>query len=678
MPQNPRAPSGSGRQPAPADLAREGLPISDFDRAFSLHREGRVAEALPLYRRAAAETPARSEALYLLGLAHCQTGDLGPGTVLIRRSLDVAPAGAEPWGHLGNALAALERYSAAARAYRRALTLAPGHAEALANLASVHAIERQPAPAETGFRRALALAPLHAPAAYGLALLLREQGRLAPAAAAFSILLRGHPGHAEAHEKLATVLLAQQRFAASLAHARQACALKPAGAEIHHTLAKIHAAADRIPDAVISYRRTLALSPGDAEAHSNLIFALDFDPRQSIEAQQAVRRAWYERHAALLPRSEPHVARVPGRRLRIGYVSADFRHHSAAYGFGGLIFARDPSRFEAVLYSGVTSSDDLTGRFRAAADLWRDCATLPDDALAAQIVADRIDILVDLSAHTGGNRLAVFARKPAPVQVTGWGQATGTGLPTIDWFMADPVLVPGPARRFFAEQIVDLPCFMSYAPPAHAPEVTVRPDGPPAFGCLNRLSKVSGDALDVWGALLRRMPTARLLMKDPALDDPSQRERILAALRRRGVAPDRVALRGRTPHREHLATYGEVDVALDPFPHNGGITSFEALWMGVPVVALLGRTLPGRASGAILHALGPSKWAATSTEDYIGIATALIADREELRRRRETLRETLANSVVCDPVRYCRAVEEAYREMWRAYCTHGEDRGRAG
>jgi protein O-GlcNAc transferase len=466
---------------------------------------------------------------------------------------------------------------------------------------------------------------------------------------------------------------AQGRLEEAERRYRRSLELSPDYAEGWSNLAVTLRAAGRFDEAVACWDRALALAPGNAVLHSNLIFALDFHPRVTAEAAFAERRRWNDRHARPLRAAwAPHDNDPdPDRRLRVGYVSADFREHSAAVVFAAVVASHDHGRFDVVCYSSVTRPDAVTAGFRLAADAWRDVAGLTDEALAAQIRADGIDVLVDLSGHSSGHRLLAFARKPAPVQVTAWGHALGTGLDAMDYFFADPVTVPPAARRWFSEEVVDLPAFVCYDPPVDAPEAGPLPAlaaGHVTFGCLNRRAKMSEDAVAVFARVLRAVPGSRLLVKDEAFNDRATARRLVEGFAAHGVEAARLEILGGSSRGDHLAVYGRVDLALDPFPHGGGVSALEALWMGVPMVTLAGDRIPGRMGASFLATLGLDDLVATTADEYVARARAWAADLPRLGRLRGALRQRMERSPLADAGLYTRAVEDAYRALWRRWC----------
>jgi predicted O-linked N-acetylglucosamine transferase (SPINDLY family) len=414
----------------------------------------------------------------------------------------------------------------------------------------------------------------------------------------------------------------------------------------------------------------LAINPNDDVALQSRIFSLDFCAGDDA-LQQAARSEWWHRIGARISaRHPPHHENGldPTRRIVVGYVSGDFRHHSAAYAFRPVLQNHDKSQFEVICYSTSPTKDDVTNSFRHISDQWRDVVRWSDEQLADCVRADKVDILIDLSGHTKGNRLRVFARKPAPIQVTAWGHASGNGCPTIDYLFADPVMIPARIRDLFAEQIYDLPCTIIIEPPPldqRASEPPVTSNGYVTYGVFTRASRLSNSALETWGRILRSDVTSRLIVKDRLLNDVSIQTRLIENLAAHGITSDRVSLMGSTSREEHLAAYRHVDICLDPFPDGGGVSTWEALHMGVPVVTKLGSSRSSRIGGAILSAIDMSGWVAVNEDQYVDIALQSTAGR--LRTIRNKLPGLIAAQ--CSPAAYTRAVEKAYRAMWEKYCS---------
>ena len=591
-----------------------------------------------------------------------------------RRAVMLAPANPDDRYNLAEILGRLGRRSEAMAGYLRALAIDPQFAEAwqgcALTLQTLHFHER----AVTCYDRVLALRPDHEEVP-----ILRLNAALAPrdrrAGLQVEKLLSTVPRTAKGLMARGCALRTLGRFDEAVTSHRKSLAIDPSVAETFLNLAASQMSLS-LPDAAAgSYRRALAVRPTYAVAHSNLIYLADYLPELDFAAHQAERRRWADAQRRGVPVPGPHDnVRDPERVLRLGYVSSDFCSHSAAHIFELILHRHDRSRFELFFYSGVTHEDDTTRSFRALASGWRSTVGVAPDVLARQIRADGIDILIDLSGHTEGNHLTTFLRKPAPVQVTAWGHAVGTGLREIDYFFADPVFIPEDVRPLFPERIYDLPCVIVSAPPADAPEVAPAPalaTGQVTFGCFNRAFKVSAIAMATWARLLAAVPGSRLLFKDRAFDVASTRDLFRAEFAQLGIAPERLVFRGGTSRRDHLAAYAEIDIALDTFPTNGGVTTCETLVMGVPTVALLGRSPAGRVSAAILSAIGLGDWAASDLDAYVAVAAERAGNVPALAALRADLRRRFLASPVGDPAAYTRAVEAAYRDMWRQWCRSG-------
>jgi len=425
--------------------------------------------------------------------------------------------------------------------------------------------------------------------------------------------------------------------------------------------------------AISHFDRAIELKPDHEEAITKKIFALAFWEHTNFAAEQAARRDWWERIGNRIPRRQLAPRPLdPDKRLVIGYVSSDFRNHSAALCFLPVYRHHDHKNFQIISYSCSPQTHAVTDSFRAMSDVWVNAVNLSDEELGSRIEADGVDVLVDLSGHTAGNRLRVFASKPAPVQVTAWGHATGTGLPTIDCLLADPVTVTKDAHGLFAERVIyDLPCAISIEPETDSivADAPVLRNGYVTFGVFNRIEKISDAALAVWSKIMHALPDSRIVIKHGALEDPMLRDQLTARFVNCGISVDRVSCVGVTTRPDHLKAFENVDISFDPFPQNGGVSTWESLQMGVPVVAKLGSCNSARVGGAILKSLGLDDWVGDDDDSYIAIALQKAANPSELQSVRRGMRARIAQSASGNSAIYTAKVEEAYRTLWRDYCS---------
>jgi predicted O-linked N-acetylglucosamine transferase (SPINDLY family) len=364
---------------------------------------------------------------------------------------------------------------------------------------------------------------------------------------------------------------------------------------------------------------------------------------------------------------------IPDRRLRIGYVSPDFRAHSVASFLEPVLARHDTDNFDVVCYAQVAHPDRTTERLRQLAGHWRDTCAQSDEQVANMIRQDRIDILVDLAGHTRNNRLTVFTHRPAPIQLTYLGYPNTTGLPQIDYRLTDALADPPEADALHTERLVRLPRgFLCYSAPQDAPAVSPLPAtavGHITFGSLNNLAKVNEQVVELWARVLHAVPGAQLLLKGKALCDQATAGRFVEMFARHRIPADRLRLASWAATRaQHLTTYAQVDIALDPFPYNGTTTTCEALWMGVPVVALAGDRHAARVGVSILTHVGLREFIATTPDDYVRTAAGLAADRARLVALRASLRRRMADSPLCDGAAFTRDIEATYRAMWETWC----------
>jgi len=681
-----------------------------LERARALQALGILPDARAVYRQLLKLSPSHFDALYALGRLEYGAQSYNEAEPLLRGAVAANPRSADAHKHLAATLKALRRLEEAQESYRRGLALNPHDAVALNNLGnlcrdlnglqeSVDSFDKAVAirgdiaeihynrgltllelarydDALASFDRALTINPGYAAALSDRGSALCWLGRYGEALDCFDRSLALAPANAGAWTNRAQVLLQMNRVSDSIESCDRAFALLPDAPDAHAVviLGQCFERLGRIKEAVASYDTALAIRPDLEPAISNRIFCLDFAENANFEALRDARRIWWERIGAPIAASAPRHHqndRDPDRRLIIGYVSPDFRLHSAALAFKPVLRHRDKTQFEIVCYSCSTRKDSVTDEFRQMADRWRDASQWTEERLARQIREDAVDVLVDLAGYTEGNRLRTFARKPAPIQVHGWGHITPPGLPTIDYVFADPVSIPSQVRHLFCETIYDLPCILTVEPLppglTHA-ETPALANGFVTFGVFNRINKITDAATELWSRVLAAVPHSRLLLKHGALDDAVVRGNLLDRFARFGAPAERIALMGSTPRLEHLAALNNVDICLDPFPHNGGASTWEALQMGVPVIARLGNTQAGRAAAAILTAAGMPDWVAGGEEAYLDIAVGWASRISELAAVRRALPARIAASAAGDPVRYAEAVGNAYRTMWRAYC----------
>ena len=555
---------------------------------------------------------------------------------------------------------------------REVLRRDPSCASAHYALAVVRAGEGSPKEAAEHFQESLALKPGEVKALNGLGVVLQRLGRFEEAGSCYQEAVRIDPRYQDAQVNLALLLKDHGRLCAAERQLTHALALQPDAVRLCYNLANVLQLQGRSVDAVAAYRETLRLDPDHLDARQNLLFALHYSSRFSdgqifAEHLAATQRGIF--HPDRVLRASGGSAPPAGRRIRIGYFSPDFRNHAVACFIEPIMAHHDKNRFEVYCYANTARPDQTTQRLMGLAEGWRDIYRVGDEEAARLIAADRIDILVDLAGHTSGNRLPLFARKPAPIQVTWIGYPDTSGVPGMDFRItdrhADP---PGTTEQFHSERLIRLErAFCCYLPPQSSPAVGALPllaAGRVTFGSFNNLAKVTPEVIALWARVLLTVPGSRLLMKCPPLGDAELCARILELFRGEGVAPERIELHPGNPSpAEHLAQYGRVDIALDTYPYNGTTTSCEALWMGVPVVSLAGTRHASRTGVSILTNCGLAHLVAQSADEYLCIAGALARDPGKLQELRAGLRGRIASSPLMNGAEVTRELEAAFVGM---------------
>jgi predicted O-linked N-acetylglucosamine transferase (SPINDLY family) len=609
--------------------------------AIQDHQAGRLQAAEQIYRQILAVEPNQADAWHLLGVVSAQLGQHQAGIEHIRQALALRPNWAEAQNNLGNALRERGQLAEAVVCCQRAVQLKPDFVEAHNSLGVAFAKQGKPDEAAARFQQALELDPRFAKAHCNLGNVFRDQGKLDEAVACF----------------------------------RQALELQPDFAEADYNLGNAFKDQGQPDEAVACYRRVLELRPDFAAAHSNLLYTLNFcalGPGCDARTIYEEHRRWDQEHAQPLANFiAPHANdRSPDRRLRIGYVSPNFRSHPVGIFLLPLLESHDHRDFEVYCYADVVRPDAMTAGLRGCADVWRDIVGLADDHVAHLVRQDRIDILVDLTLHMDHNRLLVFARKPAPVQVTYLAYCGTTGLGAMDYRLTDPFLdPPGEDRQIYSEESICLPeSYWCYRPPIETPPGNALPAleaGHISFGSLNNFCKVTAAVLVTWSRILLAVPGSCLLLH---AHSGGHRNRVRSFFVDQGIASERLTFAGFLPTAEYFALYRQIDVALDPFPYGGGTTTCDALWMGVPLVSLAGATAVGRSGLSILSNLGLGELVAHDSEEYVRIAVELSSDLPRLSELRATLRQRMQRSALMDAPRFARNIEAAYRTMWQRWC----------
>ena len=635
------------------------------------------ADAAAHYRRALDLRPQAPRTWNSLGIVLAGQRLFAEAEAAFRRVVELDPDHAKGWNNLGNALAELGRVGEAVAAYRSAFGLGFSDAALHQNLAGLLFQAGEYAAAEEHFRRLLRHRPGDPPAVRRLAEVLVKRTAFDAAAALLRDLCRRHPDDAEARWRLGNVLTEKGDLGEAARCYREALARHPDNPAFLHHLGTALMMAGRIGEAADTYRRAMAAMPNNRLSHASLLFVLCYDPDAAPEAVFEEHKAWGAKYTPA-PAAPPAFAnaRDPERRLRVGYVSPDLRGHPVGRFIEPAVARHDPERFELFCYDEfLRPPDALTGRLQEKVRHWRNVRGRSDEDVAALVRADGIDILVDLAGHTASNRLGLFGRRAAPVQVTYLGYPNTTGVPARDYLITDAVVDPDDRPALLTEAPVRLPGgFCCFAPRLQTPGVAPAPalrNGYVTFGCTHNQAKLNGRVLDLWAGVLRAVPAAKLLLARHTLTDEACAD-LYAQFAARGVGRDRLEVRRPAAGTGgHWTVYHEFDVALDPFPWSGHTTSCEGLWMGVPTVTLRGLAHAGRMVASVMTHAGLPDWVADTPEQYVGVARKWAADVPGLAALRAGMRARLLKSPLCDEAGFTRNLEAAYRTMWRAWCEGG-------
>jgi predicted O-linked N-acetylglucosamine transferase (SPINDLY family) len=609
-----------------------------FAEALAAQSSGDLARAEQLYRQLLAVDPDQPSPLVNLASVLTSTQRAREALELLAHAVAIAPDHANAHSAKGLAHQQLAELDEAEACFARALAIDERHLGALNNWAMVCSARRQSERAFELYRRALQVDPDCLPALQNLGVLFTEVGKLSEAEACYQRGLAVDPKSGPMHCNLANVLCRRGRAAEALGHLGQA----------------------------------LAACPHEVDWHSNLLLTLHYLEGPTREEVFREHRRWARLRRADRFHLPPKVDDARERRLRIGYVSPDFRAHAVAFFIAPILREHDRESFEIIAYANVQAPDAFTDKLRGLSDAWHNVFGIGDEELAERVRRDRIDVLVDLAGHTAGHRLLTFALAPAPLQLTYLGYPDTTGVASIGYRLTDAICDPPGSEAFHTESLLRIPGGMHcYEPPSGAPEVSDAPvtrRGHLTFGSFNNTCKITGSTVARWARVLRAVPDSRMWMKFPTLADERTADAYRAAFAQHGVDPARVTMRGsHYDHGDHLAEHAEVDVILDAFPYNGTTTTCEALWMGVPVLSRVGDRHVARVGKSLLSQVRLDHFACDDDEALVAVATRLASPTgvAELVALRATLRYTMIHSPLCDAAYKARAIEAAIRDAWQ-------------
>ncbi len=667
-----------GKPEIAVDCIKRSLALAPFNDDYHCHLAlayqamGHSDDALACYREALRLQPASIAAHNGMGNILNHQRKFVEAVASYQRALALDPKRAEAHGNVGVALQNQGNLEEAETHCREAIRLNPKYTDAYNNLGNVQSARGKLDEAIMSYREAIRLNANFALAHNNLGAALQLQGQLDEAAASCLQALRCRPDYPEAHNNLATVLQAQGGLDEAEQHLREALRRRPTYTQALNNLGGVLQLQGKLTDAANCFREVMRLNPNDASAFSNLLLCWNYDPNIDPETLFAEHRDWGNRHGQFTCAGPaPGHDRDPARRLRVGYMSPDLWLTPIANFLEPILANHDPLQVEAICYAQVSAPDAMTARLQALAHGWRSISGLDDAQVRNLILADGIDILVDLAGHSSKNRLRVLAHKPAPIQVTYLGYPNTTGLTAVDYCLTDAIVDPPGEPAHFTEELIRLPQgFCSYTAFA-APEVNASPalrNGFVTFASLHSLPKLNAGVFDLWSLILRAVPTAHLLIFRHSLQG-KVKDAIFDRLTERGIEPARIELRHKLESNGNFLTvYHGVDISLDTFPWSGHTTVCDALWMGVPTVTLRAESHAGRMGASVLTSAGLADFIADTPEQYVEIASRLAQDLNRLAGLRSQLRQQVRNSPLCDGKGFTRSLEAAYRTMWLRWC----------
>jgi len=651
------------------------------------YAQGKFDEAQHCYQQALALNPNFGEAQYNLGVVFEEQGKLEEAISCYQDTLITNPSHISAHYNLGGVFYKQKKITEATIYYQNALAINPKHYESLNNLGNILCKQMKFSEAVSCHQRALAINPDSIETLNSLAVALYKLGKYEEAIHFYRRVLALNPKLVETINSIGGIYYRQGKFAKAIKYYKQALSVDPEHIWAINNLGNVYKGKGLVDESIEYLKKIFEIRPDYAASHSNFLLTLNYSPSYDRASLFKEHQKFNEQHALPLAESiKPHSnERDPDKRLKIGYMSQDFRKHSVAYFIEPILANHDSEQFEIHCYYNHTQNDEVTQRLKKCTNKWVNTVELSDEEIVEQIRKDEIDIMVDLMGHTGMNRILVFAKKPAPIQMTYLGYSNTTGLTTIDYLLTDHYVNPEGSEKFNSETLIRMPnSYFCYGPGDETKNVQV--NSLPAlqndyitFASFNVRPKLSPQLLKLWSTILKEIPNSKLLLKSRnyadvvSQTDRYEREKIFEEyFADLDVEFNRVIIEGFSPSmQEHLEMYHKVDIALDSFPYNGATTTCEALWMGVPVVNLVGETHVSLMGLSILSTLGLEELIAYTPEEYVDICINLASDLDYLESIRQEMRERMLASPLMDGQTFTRELEFHYRAMWQKWCDQG-------
>jgi protein O-GlcNAc transferase len=679
--------------------------------AIEHYQAGNLKHAENICHKVLRSHPQNSEVLHLLGLMSSKVKNYDLAAEYITKALQFNPEYEVAYFNLGNVLKEKGQLNEAITCYQEAIRLNPHFAEAHSNLGSALQDKGDLDQAIVFYQKAIQLNPHIFFTFNNLGTAFRIKGKNDEAITCYQEAIRLNPHFAEAHSNLGSAFQDKGDLDQAIVFYQKAIQLNPDNADLYSNLGTVFADKGELDNSISCHQKAIQLSPGTATAYNNLGTALQKKGKIN-EAEHCLRRAvqidphnsnYYSNYLLTMLYNSNHDAKTiylehlefsrryaeslnltvvhhsnerdPSRQLKIGYVSPDFRSHSVSYFIEAVLMNHNREKYAVFCYSNSAKEDEVTKRLKEYADKWQYITGISDDEAANVIRKDGIDILIDIAGHTAGNRLLVFVRKPAPIQISWIGYPATTGLSAIDYKIVDDYTDPvGKTEQLYSEKLIRLPeSFLVYLPDTESPEVGPLPalsTGHVTFGSFNNFSKLTPAAFSIWARILYFVPNSRLILKWRGFSDRTVKDYAINMFRQRGITEERIILLDWDySSKEHLGNYNRVDLGLDTFPYNGTTTTCEAMWMGVPVITLAGTSHASRVGVSLLSNVGLERLVAHTEDDYVRIAVELAADIGKLNLLRRNLRNIMEKSPLIDASRFIISLEKCYRDVWENWCT---------